>query len=190
VRNTSARGSAERAEGILDILRIGGESAYFGEPVTQLEHALQTAALAEAAHAPNALVVAALLHDIGHLLHGLDEAIADRGIDGRHEEVGNRWLGVHFNRAVTEPIRLHVAAKRYLCAAEEGYVDALSPASRESLELQGGPMTPSEVEVFEQTPWAWDALALRRWDDAAKVPGLEVPALDYYRPLLVEQLDW
>ena len=165
---------------VVTLLESGGGSLYFGEAVTQLEHALQTAALAERSGAPDALVVAALLHDIGHLLHGLDEQTADRGIDARHEDVGESWLASRFSPAVSEPVRLHVAAKRYLCATDPVYVSGLSEASRQSLTLQGGPMRDSDVHAFERTPWAQDAIRLRRWDDAAKVPGLRVPDVSHY----------
>lgn len=173
---------------ILELLRLGGASAYFGEPVTQLEHALQTAAEAERAGAADALVVTALLHDIGHLLHELPENVAGLGIDARHEDVGGSWLAAHFRHAVTEPIRLHVAAKRYLCAVEPGYAESLSPASLESLTLQGGAMNPDEVRSFEQGAWANEAVALRRWDDRAKVPGLGVPDLDHYSARITQLL--
>ncbi len=175
------------ADRMLDFLRTGGVESYFGEPVTQLDHALQAAALAERANASDALVVAALLHDIGHLLHGLGEHVADLGVDARHEDVGDRWLSRHFGQAVTEPIRLHVAAKRYLCAVEPAYAATLSEPSQQSLALQGGPMSPAEVQAFAQTPYAADAEALRRWDDAAKVAGQDVPGLPHYRAR-IEQL--
>jgi phosphonate degradation associated HDIG domain protein len=169
---------------ILDVFAEKGHGAYFGEAVTESEHALQTAALAETSGARPELVAAALLHDIGHLLHGLGEDFADRGIDDRHEDAGAAWLSRHFGPAVADPVRLHVAAKRYLCEVEPGYWAGLSPASRRSLELQGGPFTPGEVRRFEAEPYYKDAVALRRWDDAAKVPGLAVPGLDHYRPVL------
>ena len=127
------------------------------------------------------LVVAALLHDIGHLLHGLPEHIADKGIDGRHEAVGEAWLTPQAGPAVTEPLRLHVAAKRYLCAVNSDYMTLLSPASIKSLRLQGGPYTDDEVEAFEKNPHYQDAVRLRRWDDQAKVAGLDVPDLAHYR---------
>jgi [1-hydroxy-2-(trimethylamino)ethyl]phosphonate dioxygenase len=168
------------AERILETLRSGGAAAYFGEPVTQLEHALQTAALAERDGAGNALVVAALLHDIGHLVHGMSEDVAGAGIDARHESAGSDWLGAHFPPEVTEPIRLHVAAKRYLCATDPRYAAALSPASRDSLALQGGAMTTAALREFERNRFAADAIALRKWDDAAKVPGADVPRLSAY----------
>ena len=167
---------------IIDMLESGGASLYFGEAVTQLEHALQTAALAEHAGASDALVVAALLHDIGHLVHGLDEDISVQGVDAHHEEVGHIWLSDHFGPAVTEPIRLHVAAKRYLCATDAAYIQSLSAASLASLALQGGPMSQREVDAFAGVPWAHEATVLRLWDDEAKVPGLTVPPLDHYRP--------
>lgn len=170
----------ELVDRILAVLHEGGAAAYFGEPVTQLEHALQTAALAEGDKAPETLIVAALLHDIGHLLAAPDSAV-DPEIDAQHEEVGDRWLSGQFGPAVTEPIRLHVAAKRYLCAVEPGYAGLLSAASRESLMLQGGPMTADEARVFRASPWALEAAVLRGWDDCAKAPGLAVPGLSHYR---------
>jgi [1-hydroxy-2-(trimethylamino)ethyl]phosphonate dioxygenase len=158
-----------------------GNAAYFGEAVSQTEHALQAAYQAEQEGASDALVVAALLHDIGHLLHHLPENIAEEGVDGYHENVGDVWLTRHFGPEVTEPARLHVAAKRYLCATEPGYLALLSPASLQSLALQGGPLTPEEVADFERNPYYRAAARLRHWDDAAKVPGLEVPGLTHYR---------
>jgi phosphonate degradation associated HDIG domain protein len=158
-----------------------GQGAYFGEAVTETEHALQCAHLAEQSGAGSDLIAAALLHDIGHLLHGLGEDIAERGRDGRHEEGGAAWLARHFGPAVVDPVRLHVAAKRYLCAVEPDYHAGLSPASRLSLGLQGGPFTPEEVRRFERELWSRSSVAVRRWDDAAKVPGLAVPGLEHYR---------
>jgi [1-hydroxy-2-(trimethylamino)ethyl]phosphonate dioxygenase len=169
---------------IADLLETRGRALYFGEAVTEAEHALQSADLAGADGADDALVVAALLHDIGHLLHWHGEDVADRGIDGRHEEIGCAWLRRWFGPAVAEPVRLHVAAKRYLSVVDRAYTRLLSPASRQSLELQGGPFCAAEVAAFEQLPFFREAVRLRRWDDAAKVPGLEVPGLDHYRPRL------
>jgi phosphonate degradation associated HDIG domain protein len=166
---------------ILALFRDRGRGAYFGEAVTETEHALQCAHLAESAGAGSELIAAALLHDVGHLLHGLGEDIAEQGRDGRHEEGGAAWLARHFGPAVVDPVRLHVAAKRYLCAVEPAYHAGLSPASRLSLSLQGGPLTPDDVRRFEQEPWSRAAVALRRWDDAAKVPGLIVLGLEHYR---------
>ncbi len=178
----------ETPDRLLDLLAEAGASAYLGEPVTQLEHALQAAALAEEEGAPDELVVAALLHDIGHLVPRRPDGAAAPGVDGRHEQTGGRWLAMSFGRAVTEPIRLHVAAKRYLCAVDPSYATSLSLASRESLAHQGGPMTMAQAAVFEQTPWAREALALRRWDDAAKVPGASVPGLDHHRARIARLL--
>jgi phosphonate degradation associated HDIG domain protein len=169
---------------IVHLFATKGRELYFGEAVTEAEHALQSARLAEAAGVGREVVAAALLHDIGHLLHGLPEDIAGRGIDGRHEEAGSAWLRRHFGPAVSEPVRLHVAAKRYLCAVERGYLGTLSAGSQRSLKLQGGPFTPDEVRRFEEEQFWESAVAVRRWDDLAKVPGLEVPGLDHYRACL------
>jgi phosphonate degradation associated HDIG domain protein len=169
---------------LFTVFREKGNGAYFGEAVTETEHALQCAHLAEQSGAAPEQIAAALLHDVGHLLHGLPEDVAERGIDGRHEEQGATWLERNFGPAVVDPVRLHVAAKRYLCAVEPAYYAGLSEASRRSLRLQGGPMSPEEVSRFEQQAWFRSAVAVRRWDDAAKVPGLVVPRLEHYRPCL------
>jgi gamma-butyrobetaine dioxygenase len=173
---------------IFALFREKGNGAYFGESVTETEHALQCAHLAERAGAAPELVAAALLHDLGHLLHGLPEDVAERGIDARHEEGGAAWLRSHFPAAVVDPVRLHVAAKRYLCAVEPAYLDGLSEASRRSLLLQGGPMSPEERRGFERETHSRAAVAVRRWDDAAKVPGLAVPGTEHYRARLVSVL--
>ncbi len=173
-------------DSIIELFARRGASAYHGEAVSQAEHALQAADLAERDGAPDRLVVAALLHDVGHLLEGQDEELAHRGIDGRHEEAGCMWLGRHFEADVTEPIRLHVAAKRYLCAISPSYLDALSPASRFSLDLQGGPMNDEERAQFESNPAHADAVRLRHYDDTAKVPGRDVPGLEHYRDRIVK----
>jgi phosphonate degradation associated HDIG domain protein len=169
---------------LFTLFREQGNGAYFGEAVTETEHALQCAHLAEQSGASAELIAAALLHDVGHLLHGLPEDLAERGIDGRHEDEGAAWLGRSFGPAVVDPVRLHVAAKRYLCAVDPDYYAGLSEASRLSLRLQGGTMSSEEVQRFEQEPRFRSALAVRRWDDGAKVPGLAVPGLDHYRPYL------
>lgn len=165
---------------IQQLFRERGSAAYLGETVSQLEHALQAAQAAERDEASPALVAAALLHDVGHLLHGLGDDAADRGLDDRHEDLGQRFLARHFPPEVSEPVRLHVAAKRYLCAAEAGYRDCLSPASQQSLRLQGGPFRADEAEAFRAGPHAEAAVALRRWDDEAKVSGLLTPPLEHY----------
>jgi gamma-butyrobetaine dioxygenase len=166
---------------IIGLFERRGAAAYHGEAVSQTEHALQAAALAEGDGAPDCLVVAALLHDIGHLLDGQAEDLADRGVDGRHEEAGCAWLAHHFGPDVTEPIRLHVAAKRYLYSVSPSYLECLSPASLLSLSLQGGSMNAEERAAFESHPAHRDAIRLRHYDDTAKVPWHEVPGLVYYR---------
>jgi len=169
---------------IMQLFREHGNGAYFGEAVTETEHALQAANLAVRSGADDEMVAAALLHDVGHLLHGLGENVAEQGIDARHEDGGALWLRPYFGPGVTMPVQMHVAAKRYLCAVDPTYFDGLSDASRLSLKLQGGPMTTEEVTDFERNPHVRAAVAVRRWDDGSKVPGLEVPGLDVYRPVL------
>ena len=171
-------------ESLIDLLNTRGGAAYFGEPVSILEHSLQAAHSAELAGAGDAGISAALLHDVGHMLHGLDEEIASRGQDGMHEEIAANYLSRWFGEDVTTPIRLHVPAKRFLCWREPGYLEQLSPASIESLALQGGPMSPAEAEAFLSSPHAAAAITLRHADDAAKVRGLEVPQLNAYRGVI------
>jgi phosphonate degradation associated HDIG domain protein len=166
--------------------RRGG--ATYGEGVTQSEHALQAAMLAEQEGAPPELIAAALLHDIGHLLHDLPEDIAEQGVDTRHESLASAWLSQHFGPAVTEPVRLHVAAKRYLCAVRPGYFEALSQASKLSLTLQGGPMSDAEAASFLALERSADAIRLRRWDEAAKQAGRRTPPFHYFRAMLREVL--
>jgi phosphonate degradation associated HDIG domain protein len=172
---------------IFDLYARRGAATY-GEGVTQSEHALQAAALAEQEGASPELVAAALLHDIGHLLHELPEDIAEQGVDTAHESLASAWLSQHFGPAVTEPVRLHVAAKRYLCTVERGYFDALSPASILSLKLQGGPMSPAEADAFARLDHAADAVRLRRWDEAAKEADRQTPGFPHFRPLLQRAL--
>lgn len=163
-----------------------GHTAYAGEAVTQLEHALQTADLALGAGAPTCLVVAALLHDVGHLVTGLDGTPTLAGIDDRHERTAARWLRRWFGPGVTGPIALHVEAKRYLASVgahrdeAERYLASLSDDSRRSLALQGGPMSGDEARAFRRRRWAEHALQLRAWDDAAKVQGRPTPALEHF----------
>jgi len=157
-----------------------GGSLYGGEDVTQLEHALQAAMLAEAEGAEPSLIVAALVHDIGHLLHDLPDDAPDDGVDDVHELLACNWLRGHFGPEVTEPVRMHVDAKRYLCALDPEYRASLSAASQQSLELQGGTFTPAEAREFEHRPFFEEGLRLRRWDDLAKVVGLETPSLNHF----------
>jgi len=177
-------GTETRSEEVIQLMQKRGGEAYFGEPVSQLEHALQAAWLATQADSAPTLIAAAMLHDIGHLLHRLPENVADDGIDTRHEEAGYAWLLARFGPAVAEPVHLHVAAKRYLCRVDPDYYARLSPASVQSLALQGGPFTDEEAREFERLPWHREAVQLRRWDDAAKQAGLAVPGLEEYRRLL------
>lgn len=165
---------------LLDLLETRGNESYFGERVSVLEHSLQAAHFAEKAKAPCAEVTAALLHDIGHLLHQENEDAADRGLDTKHEEVGCEYLRQYFDDSVIEPIRLHVAAKRYLCAIDAAYLAQLSESSVKSLNLQGGPMSELEAEAFLASPFARSAIRLRRWDDEAKVEDMSVPRLPHY----------
>ena len=153
----------------------------YGEGVSQLEHALQAAFAAEQAKASPALITAALLHDIGHLLPGSAGGEGETDVDRHHETAGARWLAERFPPEVVDPVRLHVAAKRYLCYAEPGYWSGLSPASQASLRLQGGPFTAAEAKAFLSEPHAEAAVQLRRWDEAAKVPGLKTPDTTHYR---------
>ena len=176
-----------------------GARDYLGEPVTIGEHMLQAGALAEAAGAAGALVAAALLHDIGHLrgepgagtARGVrggdaigDSIVPRAGTDTGHGESGARWLSQWFGEAVTEPVRLHVAAKRYLCAVEPGYLGLLSAESVRSLRRQGGPMTAAEAAAFDALPHARDAVAVRCWDEAAKDPAVTPPELSHFVTLL------
>ncbi len=165
---------------IANLFDRGGGSLYGGEAVTQQEHALQAARLAEKSAAGAPLISAALLHDIGHLLHDLPDDAPSGGIDDRHEQLGERWLVQHFGTDVTEPVRLHVAAKRYLCAVEPDYFAALSPTSVQSLKLQGGPFSADQVQSFESSPFFREAVELRRWDDEAKIVGLRTPDLAHF----------
>lgn len=145
----------------------------------------RTALLAQKEQADDALIAAALLHDVGHLLHGLPDDAPDQAIDDVHENRAADWLIKHFGPRVTEPVRLHVAAKRYLCAVDPNYLGLLSTPSVTSLRLQGGPMSAKEVLDFETNPYYKAAVRLRRWDDTAKVPGMPTPTLQD----LIEILD-
>ncbi|HEY4253696.1 MAG TPA: HD domain-containing protein [Roseomonas sp.] len=166
------------------LLTNRADGLYGLHAVTQREHALQAAWAAERAGYPVPLVVACLLHDIGHLVHDLGENPAGDGVDDRHEALGDAWLRQHFGPEVTEPVRLHVAAKRYLCATEADYFSRLSPDSVLSLSLQGGPMSTAEVAGFRALPQAEAAVVLRRFDEEAKVEGLQTPPVAHFLPLV------
>src|SRR5262245_40405061 len=167
-------------EEILNLFRLRGDSEYGGEAVTQLEHALQAATFAEREGAEPALVAAALIHDIGHLLHDLPRHAPDQNIDDRHETLAAAWLAKRFPPSVVAPVAMHVAAKRYLCAIDREYLGHLSQPSVQSLALQGGPMTAEEVQRFESRPFFQEAVRLRRWDDAAKVVGMATASLEHF----------
>ena len=162
-------------DAIAELFAGPGARDYLGEAVTIGEHMRQAGALAEAAGAAAPLVAAALLHDVGHLRSETD---------ARHGTGGARWLSQWFGPAVTEPVRLHVAAKRYLCATEPGYLALLSAESVRTLALQGGPMTPEQAAAFRALPYARDAVAVRRWDDEAKDPAVAPPPFAHFEGLL------
>jgi [1-hydroxy-2-(trimethylamino)ethyl]phosphonate dioxygenase len=171
---------------ILAIFHKRGSDAYFGESVSMTEHALQAAHFAQTAAAPPALIVAALLHDIGHLVDDVPSDIADWTVDAHHEQIGSRWLATRFRPDVSEPVRLHVPAKRYLLATDAEYFAKLSPASVITLKLQGGPMATHEVAKFETERFHKEAVRVRQWDDQGKVAGLQTPSLADYRALIEE----
>jgi phosphonate degradation associated HDIG domain protein len=162
------------------LYRDHGYIEYAGEGVTQLEHALQCARLAEEEQAGDALVASAFLHDLGHLLNPQGETPTVRGIDDQHQYFAIPFIRTLLPAAVVEPIRLHVDAKRALCTLEPGYYEALSADSKRSLALQGGPYALAEAATFVAKPYARDAMRLRRWDDRAKAPGAATPPLEHY----------
>jgi len=165
---------------IVELFETRGHEQYDGEPVTQLEHALQSAHLAEQEGASSALISAALLHDIGHLLHNFGDTPSMQGLDDVHQYRCLPFLRALFGAATLEPIRLHVDAKRFLCAREPGYHDALSADSKRSLLLQGGIFDAAQASAFEARPFALDAVRLRRWDDTAKMADMAVPGLAHF----------
>ena len=178
----------QKIDTLFNYMEDRGQS-FYDEVVTQLEHALQCAALAQRNNASPTLITGALLHDIGHIIldeHSAREAFLDTDLS--HEAVGAQYLAPFFPDAVTTPIRLHVPAKRYLCTTDPSYHDGLSEASKRSLRVQGGTMSDAEREVFEQIPHFEDALVLRRWDDLAKVKGLDTPELETYRDIVQQCL--
>ena len=165
---------------IVHVFETRGHAQYDGEPVTQLQHALQSAHLAEQQGASSALISAALLHDLGHLLHDFGDTPTQRGLDDLHQFRCLPFLRLLFGPATLEPIRLHVDAKRFLCAREPGYLESLSPDSARSLALQGGVFDEREARAFEALPFSGDAVRLRRWDDAAKSADASTPPLAHF----------
>lgn len=169
---------------ILDLFARRGAEEYMGEPVSMAQHMEQSAACAVADGASDELIIAALLHDIGHFVGDFPIDALENGIDNYHEEAGAAFLKPYFPAAVTEPIRLHVAAKKYLCAVDKSYLEKLSAASIQSLEVQGGPMTASETAEFESNPYHLSAVKLRLYDDEGKVAGLDIKPVHQYRDKL------
>jgi phosphonate degradation associated HDIG domain protein len=174
--------SQDTVAGLAELLEGKGSRRYGLSDVNQLQHALQAALQAEQYGCSATLVTAALLHDIGHMVHNLGENPAEEGIDDRHEELGRAYLAALFGPEVTEPVRLHVPAKRYLCATEPGYFAKLSADSVLSLKLQGGPMSSDEVALFRASPHANAAVRLRRFDEGAKVADLPTPPVTHFLP--------
>jgi len=174
---------------IADIFERRGAESYLGEPVTMSQHMLQGAVLAEKEGAPDELVAAALLHDIGHYTSEFGPYSPEDTEDNHHDEAGARVLEHFFPAVVTECVRLHVAAKRYLCATDPAYWDKLSVASRHTLELQGGPMTAAEVVEFRNNPFHQEAVRVRLWDEGGKDPAMPTPEFRHYVPLLQRVVD-
>ncbi|MDR3533799.1 MAG: HD domain-containing protein [Rhodopila sp.] len=177
-----------RLERIAELLTLKADGQYGLADITQRQHALQAAWLAEKLGCAEPLIVASLLHDIGHLVHDLGDNPAEAGVDDRHEERGYEFLTAWFGPEVTEPVRLHVAAKRYLCATEADYFSKLSKDSVLSLSLQGGPMSPAEVAAFDALPGSAEAVQLRRFDEQAKVKNLETPPVQHFLPYVARCL--
>ncbi len=169
---------------LINVFTTRGHELYDAEAVSQLDHALQCATFAEVSCSRASLISACLLHDVGHLIHALGNDAAERGIDDRHEYRAIPFLTSLFGPEVTEPIRLHVNAKRYLCATDSTYWEALSAPSRRSLILQGGMFSLEEACAFIQQPYAQDAVKLRRWDEQGKVPGQKTPGIEHFIPFL------
>lgn len=174
---------------IINLFLNKGGDLYGGEAVTQLEHGLQAAHFAKQEGASDELIAAALLHDIGHLLHELPDNATEQGIDDVHEELGAKFLTTYFKEQVVVAVKLHVAAKRYLCLAEAGYYSTLSPTSKSSLLLQGGIMSGAEAKEFESNQFYAQAVALRKWDDMAKDPDLQVDPIESYRTIIQNALN-
>lgn len=169
---------------IADIFRRRGAESYLGEAVTMSQHMLQGAVLAEREGAAEELVAAALLHDIGHYTSEFGTLSLGDVRDNYHEEAGAAVLERFFPAVITECVRLHVPAKRYLCATDPAYYNQLSEASKHTLSLQGGPMSKEEVAEFERNPYYQEAVRVRIWDDAGKDPAMATPDFDHYIPLL------
>ncbi|KLN61997.1 phosphodiesterase [Kiloniella spongiae] len=167
-----------------DIFHRRGADSYLGEDVTMSEHMLQGAQLAEKAGADDALIAAALLHDIGHYTNEFPDDALEKGINNHHDEAGAAVLEKFFPPVITECVRQHVAAKRYLCAKDEAYFSRLSDASIHTLNLQGGPMSEAEMHELEKNPHLKEIIQVRYWDDEGKDPAVSTPPYEYYAPIL------
>lgn len=178
----------QKVEVLFNYMELRGQT-FYDEVVTQLEHALQCAAIAVKNNADNIQITSALLHDIGHFImdeHNADVSFLDTDLN--HEEIGAKYLEPFFPESITTPIRLHVPAKRYLCTVDSSYYDGLSEASKQSLKVQGGVLSDEERAKFEEIPNYQNALILRKWDDLAKVRGLETDGLDTYQEIVQQCL--
>lgn len=171
-------------EEIEELFTTGISEEYLGEDVKLVEHMLQCADLAREAGVSDELIVAALLHDIGHLL--VDDAVTahNEGHDAHHDEVGAAWVAARFPASISEPVRLHVAAKRYLVSTDPSYRAKLSEASIHTLNLQGGEMTPAECEDFLAIPGAKEGISLRIWDDLGKVRDKSTSSLADFKAVI------
>jgi phosphonate degradation associated HDIG domain protein len=174
-------------EHVIRLFHQRGSGRYGSEQVSQLQHALQCAVLAKRQGANSAMIAAALLHDLGHIID--DQAMPqsdEQNLDDAHEQKAYQWLKRNFGKAVADPVRLHVAAKRYLCTVEPGYLAKLSPASLKSFYDQGGLMSQPQIDDFRDEPFAFEAVELRRWDDLAKDPAMQTPPIEDFAQLLDE----
>jgi predicted HD phosphohydrolase len=187
---TGIKPDAGTIVGVLaDIFERRGAESYLGEQVTMSEHMLQGAWLAEQEGAPDELVAAALLHDVGHYTGEFGAYSPDDTRDKYHDAAGGEALADFFPDVITECVRLHVAAKRYLCATDPDYFGQLSKASVHTLSLQGGPMNPEEVAVFEANPYRAEIVRVRKWDDGGKVAGRATKTFSDYTALLQKIVD-
>ena len=179
---------ATAADRVLNLLSTSGQAEYHGEQVSQLEHALQAAHLAAEDDGDEQEIIAALLHDIGHIWPVEGRQVTSVGVV-EHDEVGAQALReLGFSDDVADIVSGHVAAKRYLVATDEAYAAKLSDVSVESLRLQGGPMSAEEVQDFQRSPNWRSKVRVRTWDDRAKTPGADVPDLESYREMITAHL--
>ncbi|WP_136658421.1 HD domain-containing protein [Nitratireductor sp. XY-223] len=181
--------SGNIVEFIGEIFERRGADSYLGEQVTMSEHMLQGAKLAEDAGADDHMIAAALLHDIGHYTNEFPEDALEKGINNHHDEAGAAVLAPFFPQVVTDCVKHHVAAKRYLCATDPSYFDRLSPASVHTLNLQGGPMSAEEARAFADNPNLDAIIQVRIWDEEGKVPGMQTPSFSHYAPVLQRVVD-